>query len=142
MCTCSVASIASWVTDFSIYSFWDNVGGETLDLALDNANMGARFIECGMISGYNSRDLKPAPPKNIMKVIEKCISMHGFLLPFLFAKEGLLQKFWEVMPKVSLRSFLCNFRIILTKTSSLVTARRRRPGEGQRAGLPRTGEVG
>ncbi|KAJ3493823.1 hypothetical protein NMY22_g20157 [Coprinellus aureogranulatus] len=80
--------------------FWDNVGGSTLDLALENANTGARFIECGMISGYNSPSLQPAAPKNIMKVIEKCISMHGFLLPYLFAKEGLLQKFWSTMPQL------------------------------------------
>jgi hypothetical protein len=53
-----------------------------------------------MISGYNAPDLKPAAPKNIMKVIEKCISMHGFILPFLFAKEGLLGRFWSVMPGV------------------------------------------
>ena len=31
--------------------FWDNVGGETLDAALYAANLGARFVECGMIGG-------------------------------------------------------------------------------------------
>ena len=36
--------------------YWDNVGGETLDLALGAAANFARFIECGMISGYNSKE--------------------------------------------------------------------------------------
>jgi NADPH-dependent curcumin reductase CurA len=34
--------------------FWDNVGGETLEAALEAAKTNARFIECGMISGYNN----------------------------------------------------------------------------------------
>lgn len=34
--------------------YWDNVGGETLEAAIDHAAVGARFIECGMISGYNN----------------------------------------------------------------------------------------
>lgn len=34
--------------------FWDNVGGETLEAAIENAAVGARFIECGMISVYNA----------------------------------------------------------------------------------------
>jgi len=29
---------------FSLNSYWDNVGGETLDAALEAANVGARFI--------------------------------------------------------------------------------------------------
>ncbi|KAF9470780.1 NAD(P)-binding protein, partial [Pholiota conissans] len=34
--------------------YWDNVGGATLDAALEAASKGARFIECGMISTYNT----------------------------------------------------------------------------------------
>lgn len=34
--------------------FWDNVGGETLEAALEAAKNNSRFIECGMISGYNN----------------------------------------------------------------------------------------
>ncbi|GLB43355.1 putative alcohol dehydrogenase [Lyophyllum shimeji] len=33
--------------------YWDHVGGETSEVALDSAAQHARFIECGMISGYN-----------------------------------------------------------------------------------------
>ncbi|KAH7885192.1 hypothetical protein F5I97DRAFT_1344729 [Phlebopus sp. FC_14] len=35
--------------------FWDNVGGETFEAALEAAASQARFLECGMISGYNSK---------------------------------------------------------------------------------------
>ncbi|KAJ6578181.1 alcohol dehydrogenase [Mycena capillaripes] len=31
--------------------YWDNVGGDILDAALEHANVYGRFLECGMISG-------------------------------------------------------------------------------------------
>ncbi|KAL0950135.1 hypothetical protein HGRIS_010131 [Hohenbuehelia grisea] len=55
--------------------FWDGVGGDTLDAALKAADFGARFIECGMISGYNGGFI---PIKNIHMVMTKSISMTGF----------------------------------------------------------------
>jgi NADPH-dependent curcumin reductase CurA len=33
--------------------YYDNVGGETLEAALDNAASHGRVIICGSISGYN-----------------------------------------------------------------------------------------
>jgi NADPH-dependent curcumin reductase CurA len=39
--------------------YFDNVGGDHLDAALANANTGARFAMCGMVSGYNSRSREP-----------------------------------------------------------------------------------
>lgn len=57
--------------------FWDNVGGETLEAALEAAKVNARFIECGMISGYNNGGV---PIKNLMHVVSKSISMHGFIV--------------------------------------------------------------
>jgi len=63
--------------------YWDNVGGETLEAALDNAKTGARFIECGMISVYNERG---QGIRNMFQVIGKCIKMYGFLVGQLFGK--------------------------------------------------------
>ncbi|TFK22718.1 alcohol dehydrogenase [Coprinopsis marcescibilis] len=57
--------------------FWDNVGGETLDAALAAANVHARFIECGMIAGYNNGG---QPVKNLMYVVGKSITMTGFIV--------------------------------------------------------------
>ena len=57
--------------------FWDNVGGETLDLGLKYANTYGRFIECGMISGYNG-DWKPI--NNLPMVVGKSLSINGFIV--------------------------------------------------------------
>ncbi|KAG5644331.1 putative secondary metabolism biosynthetic enzyme [Asterophora parasitica] len=63
--------------------YWDNVGGETLDHALVAANVGARFIECGMISGYNEGG---RPIHNLEFVFSKSLSMNGFIVMNLFPK--------------------------------------------------------
>ena len=34
------------INDYTSSSYWDNVGGETLEMALNAANVGARFIVC------------------------------------------------------------------------------------------------
>ncbi|TFK33617.1 hypothetical protein BDQ12DRAFT_690946 [Crucibulum laeve] len=73
--------------------FWDNVGGETLEAALEAANVNARFIECGMISGYNSGG---APIRNLFHVVSKSISMHGFIVSRLEPKYG--KEFYETIP--------------------------------------------
>lgn len=75
-------------------SFWDNVGGETLDDALDAAHNYARFIECGMISGYNTRD--PQPMKNLFQIVAKSLSINGFLVMSLFPKY--LEQFYKDVP--------------------------------------------
>ena len=59
--------------------FYDNVGGEILEAALDNLAIGARITLCGAISGYNTGSV-PQPPKNYMALILKSSSMAGFLL--------------------------------------------------------------
>ncbi|PPR08272.1 hypothetical protein CVT24_001112 [Panaeolus cyanescens] len=77
--------------------YWDNVGGETLEAALEAAKNGARFIECGMISGYNSGG---APVRNLFHVISKSITISGFIVGRLEGNWG--KKFWqEVAPKVA-----------------------------------------
>ncbi len=58
--------------------YFDNVGGEHLDVAFAVANPGARFAECGMISGYNSTE--PMEFRYIMNVIGKGIMMKGFIV--------------------------------------------------------------
>ncbi|KAJ7456098.1 hypothetical protein FB451DRAFT_1564710 [Mycena latifolia] len=57
--------------------YWDNVGGDILDAALQYANVHARFLECGQISGYNTR---PQGIKNIGLVVGKSLHMHGILV--------------------------------------------------------------
>jgi len=59
--------------------YFDNVGGEHLEVALEVARPFARFIECGMISIYN--DTQPAPgPRNMSYIVGKRIRMQGFIV--------------------------------------------------------------
>ncbi|KAF8349606.1 hypothetical protein F5887DRAFT_1235611 [Amanita rubescens] len=55
--------------------FWDNVGGETLEAAIDNANVGARLLECGMVSGYANGNFSV---RNLVQIIPKSITLSGF----------------------------------------------------------------
>ncbi|KAH7913966.1 alcohol dehydrogenase [Hygrophoropsis aurantiaca] len=79
--------------------YWDNVGGATLDAALDAAvPAGARFIasnsECGMISGYNTQQ---QPISNIFSVVTKSISMNGFIVFGIFPEFA--DEFYRDIPK-------------------------------------------
>ncbi|MCG2840378.1 NADP-dependent oxidoreductase [Sandaracinobacter sp. RS1-74] len=59
--------------------YFDNVGGEHLEVALELARPFARLVECGMIAGYNATE--PAPgPRNIMYVVGKSLKMQGFIV--------------------------------------------------------------
>jgi len=57
--------------------FWDNVGGETLDLAFEAARSRARFIECGMSSAHGPN---PYRLKNQVLIVGKELSIHGFIV--------------------------------------------------------------
>ncbi len=59
--------------------YFDNVGGQILDAALQNINKHARIINCGAISIYNSTEVPMGPrPEGIL--IKKSALMQGFLI--------------------------------------------------------------
>ncbi|WP_426167990.1 NADP-dependent oxidoreductase [Sandarakinorhabdus sp. DWP1-3-1] len=59
--------------------YFDNVGGEHLEVAIEMARPGARFAECGMIASYN--DTEPTPgPRNIIQVVGKSLRIRGFIV--------------------------------------------------------------
>ncbi|KAK3317882.1 hypothetical protein B0T19DRAFT_300921 [Cercophora scortea] len=64
--------------------FWDNVGGEQLDIALGRPNKFARFVMCGAISQYNEQNKQG--PKNFLSIISQRIKMQGFIV-FDYANE-------------------------------------------------------
>ncbi|WP_442485595.1 NADP-dependent oxidoreductase [Aeoliella sp. SH292] len=59
--------------------YFDNVGGEHLEAALDAMNDFGCCVECGMISTYNATE-PPVAPRNLFKVIAKRIRMEGFIV--------------------------------------------------------------
>jgi NADPH-dependent curcumin reductase len=64
--------------------FFDNVGGEILDVALTRLSRGARIVICGAISQYNVTDTV-AGPSNYLSLLVKRATMTGFVV-FDYAK--------------------------------------------------------
>lgn len=60
--------------------YWDNVGGETLEAALELLNNYGRIIACGAISGYNSKPEDRYGVKNLFMIVTKKILMKGFIV--------------------------------------------------------------
>jgi hypothetical protein len=75
--------------------YFDNVGGEHLEAALNTARLFARFAICGMISIYNATEPPPGP-RNLAQLIGKNIRMEGFIVSHHF---DLLPKFIEDLSK-------------------------------------------
>jgi NADPH-dependent curcumin reductase CurA len=59
--------------------YFDNVGGEHLEVAIELARPFARLVECGMIAQYNATEPQPGP-RNIIMVVGKSIRMQGFIV--------------------------------------------------------------
>lgn len=59
--------------------YFENVGGEHLEAAIDAARPFARFAFCGMISQYNATSA-PAGPRNIIQVVAKSLRLEGFIV--------------------------------------------------------------
>jgi NADPH-dependent curcumin reductase CurA len=93
----------------NVGSYYDNVGGETLEAALDNAATEARFIICGAITGYNEGYvpikvfillcraicIPEILRQNVQNVLYRSISMHGFNVGRLAAKHGNENDFYK-----------------------------------------------
>ena len=71
------ASIAAAGPD-GIDVFFDNVGGETLEMVLPLMKERGRVIACGMMSGYNDVD-QPYGVKTLWQIVLKRLTIRGFL---------------------------------------------------------------
>ena len=59
--------------------YFDNVGGETLDIVMGMTNLYGRIIECGLISGYNAECRTPGP-SNYARIVMKRLKVQGFIV--------------------------------------------------------------
>ncbi|KAK1830950.1 hypothetical protein QBC39DRAFT_284059 [Podospora conica] len=60
--------------------YFDNVGGEQLQAALEKMNQHGRLIECGMISQYNLPADKRYGINNLFHVVAKRLRIEGFIV--------------------------------------------------------------
>ncbi|WEM40895.1 NADP-dependent oxidoreductase [Photobacterium sp. DA100] len=59
--------------------YFENVGGEHLEAALNNMNDYGRIAVCGLISQYNATEPQPGPSNLSMLIIKK-LKMQGFIV--------------------------------------------------------------
>lgn len=58
--------------------YFENVGGETLEVLLNHMNTHGRVVACGMISQYNTQDQYGV--RNLVVVVGKRLRMQGFIV--------------------------------------------------------------
>ncbi|RAL59882.1 hypothetical protein DID88_000509 [Monilinia fructigena] len=67
--------------------YYENVGGEQLEAAINAMNDHGRIIACGMISEYSKAESERYPITNLMNIVAKRITMRGFIRGLLVCLE-------------------------------------------------------
>ncbi|WEW54722.1 hypothetical protein PRK78_000145 [Emydomyces testavorans] len=60
--------------------YYENVGGEHLEAAINSMKDFGRIVACGMISQYNLKPEDQYPIKNLLMVVSKRLSIRGFIV--------------------------------------------------------------
>jgi len=67
------------LTPDGIDVYFDNVGGDHLEAAIDRLNTGGRAALCGAISQYNSTERVPGPD-NLSNLVTRSLTLEGFIV--------------------------------------------------------------
>jgi len=67
--------------------YFDNVGGEVLETALEHMNNFGRIVACGMISQYDKPPEERYGVRNLFHVVTKRLKMQGFVMSDYSAEE-------------------------------------------------------
>ncbi|MBG6225469.1 NADPH-dependent curcumin reductase CurA [Arthrobacter sp. CAN_A2] len=67
------------LTPGGIDVYFDNVGGDHLEAALDRLNTGGRAALCGAISQYNDTERTPGPD-NMANLVTRSLKLEGFIV--------------------------------------------------------------
>lgn len=70
-----------------IDTYFENVGGDHLQAALDVIKPHGRMAICGMIARYNDSEMQPGPT-NLTQIIAKKLTIKGFILSDHFDLQG------------------------------------------------------
>lgn len=81
------------LTPHGIDVYFDNVGGDHLEAAIDRLNTGGRAALCGAISHYNSTERAPGPD-NMANLVTRSLKVEGFIVG---AHQDLQPEFAEKM---------------------------------------------
>ncbi|KAF1851294.1 NAD(P)-binding protein [Cucurbitaria berberidis CBS 394.84] len=60
--------------------YYENVGGEQLEAAINAMNNFGRIVACGMISQYNLKPGEQYPFRNLMSIVAKRLTIRGFIV--------------------------------------------------------------
>ncbi|PGH12063.1 hypothetical protein AJ80_06882 [Polytolypa hystricis UAMH7299] len=60
--------------------YYENVGGEHLEAAIDALNNWGRIVACGMVSQYNLPLEKRYPVHNLFQIVAKRLEIRGFIV--------------------------------------------------------------
>lgn len=60
--------------------YYENVGGETLEAAIDAMKNFGRIVVCGMVSQYNHKPEDRYPIRNTIQIFEKRLTARGFIV--------------------------------------------------------------
>lgn len=70
--------------------YFDNVGYDHLEAALEVANRGARFAMCGTVADYDT-EVRPPGPTNLFQIVSKRLTLQGFIVSDHAEREGEFQ---------------------------------------------------